>query len=1126
MIGRQAGEKLSIAVLSRHVFIPLIWKNQYKQKKQFMKVFNSYVLALLLLLAGNFSTLSAQNRTISGKVLDGLQEPLIGVSIRVEGNTIGGTTDADGMFRLRVPQGEATLIVSYVGYLTDRVKVKPGEDNLVIYMQEDAILLDEAVVIGYGTQKKVNLTGAVAMVGREKLENRATQSLASMLQGAVAGLNVTTSSGVPGSSPNINVRGTTSINSAGPLILIDGAIGELDRVNPNDVESISVIKDASAAAVYGARAAFGVILVTTKSGAANEGKATVRYSRRIGWQAPTTSTDYETTGYWSVYTVNTFWQAKNGTNYVDYTDHDMQQLLARVNDKTENPDRPWVVEDTRNGRRQWVYYGNYDWWHMLYNDNRPTQQHSISLSGGTKDVKYLVSGAYDYQKGILKQNPDIYRKYNLRSKIDFTINRYATLSNNTAFFGSQYTFQGNGSIDDTMGYSGRHALACFPMQNPDGSWLYSTPYLNYKIANGRHIMLGEGSHRNTDRANDFQNTTRLVITPWKPISLTADFTYRLYQTRNTHRANNLYYREVPDGPLLSYATGAGLNKLSESVNTRNYYSANIYANYDSAFGKKNAHHVSGVMGFNYETMRLKNISASGENLTSTSLEDLDLVGQNANGEVLTSVGGGQSEYALAGFFGRVNYDYKGRYLLEASGRYDGSSRFATGSRWGFFPSGSVGWRISEEPFFKPLSRYVDNLKLRASFGSLGNQNVSSYYTYMRLVTISDFAGYSFGEGSAMAKYSTLGAPVSSGLTWETAQQWDFGFDLTILKNRLNLTVDGYVRNTLDMLTDGIELPSVFGASVPDMNTANLRTKGYEIALSWRDQFSLGSRPIEYSMGFNISNYRSYITKYDNKDKTFAKSYYEGMRIGDIWGFVTDGLFATDEEAQKYANSVDLSYMVDGLTGGWKAGDIKFVDLDGDGEVSIGSNNVNDPGDRKILGNSLPSLSYGFTGGLRAYGFDASVFFQGTGDHYWYPDGHMMSFWGPYSYPYQTFLQKNFMDKVWTEDNTDAYFPRAMAYSTTSGPMSKVNDRYLQNIRYMRLKNLTVGYTIPINLTKKIGVEQARIYFSGENLFYWSPLKKITAYVDPEAAIDRSNETYNETFYPWQKTFMFGVDITF
>ena len=1061
----------------------------------------------------------AQQITVSGTVTDAENNPLIGAAVIVLGTTDGVITDLDGKYTIKVNSGQS-LKFSYVGYQEQTVKVD-GRSVINVKLSEGE-LLDEVVVIGYGTQKKVNLTGAVATVGSEKLENRATQSLANMLQGSVAGLNVTTSSGVPGSSPSINVRGTTSINSADPLVLIDGAVGELDRVNPNDVESISVIKDASAAAVYGARAAFGVILVTTKSGSAKDGKATVRYSGRLGWQAPTTTTDYETTGYWSVYTVNTFWRAKNGTNYVDYTDYDMQQLLARVNDKTENPDRPWVVEDTRNGRRQWVYYGNYDWWHMMYNDRRPTQQHSISLSGGTKDVKYLVSGAYDYQKGILNMNPDIYRKYNLRSKIDFTINRYATLSNNTSFYGSQYTFQGNGSIDDTIGYSGRHALACFPMKNPDGSWLYGTPYLNYKVGNGRHIMLGEGSHRNVNRTNDFSNTTRLVITPIKQLSLTGDFTYRLYQTRNTHRSNNLFYREYPDGPLLSYATGAGLNKLSESVNTRNYYSANVFANYEDTFGE--AHHVTGVVGFNYERMYLKNVSAAGQNLTSTSLDDLDLVGQNSKGEVLTEVGGGQSEYALAGFFGRVNYDYKGRYLFEASGRYDGTSRFAAGSRWGFFPSGSVGWRISEEPFFKPLSGYVDNLKLRASFGSLGNQNVSSYYTYMRLISVSDFAGFTFGEGSSMAKYATLGAPVASDLTWETSEQWDFGFDLTMLKNRLNITVDGYVRNTLNMLTDGVELPAVYGASVPDMNTADLQTKGYEVTMSWRDQFELAGRPLEYSLGFNVSNYKSYITKYDNKDKTFAKDYYEGMRIGEIWGFVTDGLF--DEEAQAYAKEVDLSYMVDGLTGGWKAGDVKFVDLDGDGMVDIGSNNVADPGDRKVLGNSLPSLSYGINASVRWCGFDVSVFFQGTGNHYWYPHGHMMSFWGPFSYPYQTFLQKDFMDKVWAEDNTDAYFPRPMAYSSTSGPLSKVNDRYLQNIRYMRLKNLTVGYTIPVNLTKKIGIDQARFYFSGENLCYWSPLKKITKYVDPEGAISRSNDTYNESFYPWQKTLLFGVDITF
>lgn len=1088
-----------------------------------MKVFNSYVLGLLLLLVGSISTLSAQNRKVSGKVLDALQEPLVGVSIRIEGTTQGTITDVDGAFDIQVPAAGATLDFSYVGYLTQKVKVKPGQKNIVVYMQEDAIMLDEAVVVGYGTQKKVNLTGAVATVDSKSLENRAAHSLTSMLQGSVPGLNVTTSSGVPGSSPDINVRGVTSINSSGPLVLIDGAVGELDRVNPNDVESISVIKDASAAAVYGARAAFGVILVTTKSGAAQDGKATVRYSGRLGWEAPTTSTEYETTGYWSVYTVNKFWQAENGGLYCDYTDYDMQQLLARVNDKTENPDRPWVVEDVRNGRRQWVYYGNYDWWHMLYNDNRPVQQHDISISGGNKDVKYLVSGAYDYQKGMLKEHPDIYRKYNLRSKIDFRINKWSTLTNNTSFYGSQYTFQGDGSVENTLAYSARHALACFPMKNPDGSWLYSTPYLNYKVANGRHIMLGEGSHRNVDRTTDFSNTTRLVITPIKALSLTADFTYRLYQTRNTSRSNNMYYREYPDAEMGVYATGAGANRLDESVNTRNYYSANAYANFDDTFN--DAHHVSGVIGFNYETMRLKNISAYGENLASTSLDDFNLVGQNAEGEVITGVDGSQSEYALAGFFGRINYDYKGRYLFEASGRYDGTSRFAAGSRWGFFPSGSVGWRISEEPFFKPLGKYVDNLKLRASFGSLGNQNVSSYYTYMRLITVSDFAGYSFGEGSSMAKYATLSAPVSSDLTWETAQQWDFGFDLTMLKNRLNVTVDGYVRNTLNMLTDGIELPAVYGASVPDMNTADLQTKGYEISVSWRDQFQLASRPVEYSLGFNVSNYKSYITKYDNKDKTFAKDYYEGMRLGEIWGFVTDGLFQSTEEAQAYASEVDLSYINNRVTGGWQAGDLKFLDLNGNKKLDIGSNTVNDPGDRKILGNSLPSLSYGINASLRWFGVDVSVFFQGTGNHYWYPTGQAMQFWGPFSYPYLTYLQKDFLKDVWAEDNPDAYFTRPMAYSATSGPLSLVNDRYLQNIRYMRFKNLTVGYTIPTALTKKIGVDQLRVYFSGENLCYWSPLKKHTKYIDPEAAIDR-DDAYNNAYYPWQKTFMFGVDVTF
>lgn len=1066
--------------------------------------------------------LSAQNRSISGKVFDTNEEPLIGVTVTIENTTIGAITDIDGAFTLQVPEGKVVLNVSYVGFVPQKVTVASGQSNVTVRLSEDAVLLNEVVVVGYGKQKKVNLTGAVASVGGEELENRVTKSLSSMLQGTVAGLNVTTSSGVPGSSASINVRGITSIHESEPLVLIDGAVGDIDRVNPNDVESISVIKDASAAAIYGARAAFGVILVTTKSGAAKDGKATVRYSGRFGWQAPTTSTDYETTGYWSVYTINQFWQANSGTLYVDYTDQDMQELWNRVNDKTEHPDRPWVVEDVRNGRNQWVYYGNYDWWHSLYRDNRPMQQHNVSISGGKDDVKYFVSGSYDKQTGILRENPDIYRKYNLRSKIDFRINEWLTMSNNTSFYSSQYSYLGDGDVENTLAYSARHALACFPQKNPDGSWLYGTPYLNYKVANGRHILLGENSHRNVERSTDFTNTTRLVYAPIRELSFTGDFTYRQYQSRNTSRSNVMYYREYPDGELLSYATGAGANRLDEAVNTNQYYSTNIFGTYDDTFNQ--AHHLSVVGGMNYEAWKNKNISAYGENLVSTDLDDLDLVGQNAEGATITGVGGGQNEYALLGIFGRINYDYKSRYLFEVSGRYDGTSRFASGSRWGFFPSASAGWRISEESFFQPVRQWIDNLKVRGSFGSLGNQNISSYYSFARLISISSL-GYTFGEGSVLPKYSSLSAPIASGMTWETAQQWDFGFDLTMLGNRLNLTVDGYIRDTKDMLTDGVDLPGVYGADLPDMNAADLRTKGYEITLNWRDRLTLGNKPFEYSVGLNLSDYKSVITKYDNENKTFAKDYYEGMEIGEIWGYVTDGLFQTDEEAKAYAEKVVLSYVLKGQTGGWQAGDVKFVDLDGDGKVGIGSNNVDNPGDRKILGNSLPSFSYGISASAQWNGFDVSAFFQGTGNHYWYPAGQSMPFWGPYSYPYLSFLQKDFLADVWTAENTDAYFPRAMAYSASSGVLSNVNDRYLQNLRYLRFKNLTVGYTLPQSWTGKARIESVRIYFTGENLCYWSPLKKHSRYVDPEAAIDRS-DAYNNAYYPWQKSFLFGIDVTF
>ena len=1085
-------------------------------------------IAVSLLLAfGGLISLYAQSRSVSGKVLDEQQVPIIGAAVILAGGgSVGSVTDIDGNFALTVPSGDVTLNVTCLGYESKAVSVSNTQSMVTIILKEDSMMIDETVVVGYGTQKKVNLTGAITTVASKELENRTSHSLTNMLQGSVPGLNITTSSGTPGASGSINIRGVTSINDAEPIVVIDGAIGDLDRVNPNDVQSISVIKDAAAAAVYGARAAYGVILITTKSGSDKDGKAIVKYSGKFGWEEPTTSTDYETRGYWSVYTVDKFWQADAGKKYTTYTDYDMGQLLARVNDKTEHPDRPWVVEDVRNGKRQWVYYANTDWYHELYKDQHPVQKHSVSISGGGKAVRYFLSASYDKKVGVIKQNPDVYQKYNLRSKLDFDINKWFKMSNNTSYFASSYSFPGVGDVENAFAYAARHALAAFPLKNPDGSWVYSTPMIsgNYNVANGRHIVYGNDKNFNLDKYNDFQNTTELKFTPVKQFNITANFTYRNYTTSYTNRQTKFDYRVYPGADIQYYTSGAGEDKLTENIKRYNYLSGNVFATFEDTW--KDAHHLTVMAGLNAETWANKNVKALGKNLLSEDLNDLNLIAPDVDGNVLTEVGGGQNAYSLLGVFARVNYDYKGRYLFEASARYDGTSRFAAGSRWGLFPSGSIGWRISEEPFFAPAKKVVNNLKLRASYGSLGNQNVG-YYAHLRTISLNYFSNYTFGEGSTKPKYSSLSNPVSSGLTWETTQQSNIGLDMTMFNNRLEFTAEAYIRDTKNMLTDGDALPGVFGADPPKANSADLRTKGYELSLSWRDQFNLAGHPFGYSVRATMSDFRSHITKFDNPTYTFGKSYYEGMRLGDIWGFVVDGLFATDEEAKQYTSEVlDCSYINGRMTGGFLAGDLRFVDLDGDKVLGIGSNTVDKPGDRKILGNSLPSLQYGMTFAFDWLGFDVSAFFQGTGNHYWYPHGFNMNFWGCYSYSYVSFLQRDFIQRCWSEENPDAYFPRPRSYSATGGELSKVNSRYLQNVRYLRFKNLTVGYTLPKKWLDKVKVDKVRIYFTGENLNYWSPLKKNCLYVDPESAFSRSSDVDNHMSYTWQKTMMFGIDITF
>ncbi|MCQ2164241.1 MAG: TonB-dependent receptor [Bacteroidales bacterium] len=1135
------------------------------------------VLTAVLMLAGVSTSVFAQSRTIKGQVLDEGGLPLMGVAVMQQGSTNGVVTDIDGNFSITVASDVVVLDVTSLGYVSQTVKLSPGQAVVTITLAEDSTMLDETVVVGYGTQKKVNLTGAVTAVDSKSLEDRTAHNLSTMLQGSVAGLNISTSSGNPGSTGTLNIRGITSINDAAPLVLIDGAPGEIDRVNPNDVESISVIKDASAAAVYGARGTYGVILVTTKKGTDKGGKATVKYSGRYGWEAPTTSTDYESRGYWSAYTVDKFWIADSGNRYTTYTDYDYGQLLARVNDKVEDPSRPWIVEDYRNGRKQWVYYCNTDWYHELYSDQHPTMQQSVSVSGGNKDVNYYISGNYDRQQGVVKVNPDVYQKYNLRAKFDFKINKYARMSNNTSFYSSLYDWIGSGDVEDSFAYASRHALASFPLKNPDGSWTYASPMIrgNYNIGNGRHIVFGEGTDRNLQRRTDFTNTTQLVIKPVEQFSLTGNFTYRQQQNMENNRNFHIPYRSSPDQEMQYYGIGSKDDELNESVRTYYRMSGNVFATYEDTFA--GSHHLTATAGMNLETVSRKDLSASGQNLISDALDDLTLVGPDATGTVITTVGGGKTSSALLGFFGRINYDYNGRYLFEVSGRYDGSSRFAKGHRWGFFPSASAGWRISEEPFFSSAKRTVNNLKLRASFGSLGNQQVSDF-AYMQLINIYQFNtsghySYSFNEGSTNGKYASLSAPVSGSLTWETAQQYDLGLDAAFLGNRLEFTGDLYVRNTLNMLTAGQKLPGVYGADAPKINAANLSTRGYELALSWRDSFKLAGKPFGYSFKATLSDYRTYVTKYDNNPNRLLSDYIAGERVGEIWGYRTDGIFATDKEAADW----DRGYYVDDngnevaipgagnvtywkgnrIKGGMMAGDLKFLDqpttpyyktdengeyiLDENGQkildhygydakISAGANSLDDHGDLVKLGNSLASLQYGFTVAADWLGFDVSAFFQGTGNHYWYPTGINMAFWGPYGYSYMSFIPRDFyLDKCWTADHTDAYFPRPRAYSSTGGYLSLANDRYLQNLRYLRLKNLSVGYTVPQTLTRKAAIDKIRIYFSGENLCYWSPLTKATRYLDPEAAFQRNSDNSsarNEMYYPWQKTFMFGIDIQF
>ena len=1070
----------------------------------------------MLLAAVSFSAY-AQKLTVSGTVRDN-SGPVIGAVVQAKG--ANAVTDADGRFSISAASNDV-LTVSCLGYISQQVPVR-GRGNIDIFLEEDNMMIEDAVVVGYGVQKKENLTGAVSVVSSSSIANRSNANLGGILQGTVPGLTVSSPSGRPGENVDINIRGWNSINSGSPLVLVDGVVGSLERVNPNDVESISVLKDASSAAVYGAKAAFGVILVTTKSGSSNEGRAKVTYSGRWGFSLPTTSTDWETRGYDFVYTLNLFTKTFKGQQSILYDEADMQELWIRRNDVTENPERPWVVLDNKNSG--YKFYGNTDWWHYFFNDIKPSQNHNISFRGGTKGVKYFLSGNFDQEQGMFRINPDIYKKYNLRSRISFDVTPWLNVSNNTAYYMSTYSYPGLADMDDALYKCSAGYFPYMVPLTPEGTYIYKDNF-----GGGGQSILGNLANENfvnRNRNSNLTTTTEFTIKPIKQLEIRANYSYSNNNYYQINRSVNGTFAATTRMNTMTVTTDDNLDKLVENTQYIDLHSVNVYATYADTFA--NAHNLKVMAGGQYESYYHKRLTATGYNLMSEELNDMNLVSGDAEGNKKTETTGGQSAYALLGFFGRVNYDYKGKYLVELSGRYDGSSRFPRGQRFGFFPSASIGWRFSEESFFEPLKGWWNDGKLRFSYGSLGNQQVG-YYDYIRSVTLGTQAYLFGGVKSATAVF---GDPVASNLTWETVEQKNLGLDLAFLDNRITFTGEAYIRDTRNMLTTGKALPSMYGARAPRTNNADLRTLGYELSLTYRNHFQLLGSRFDYNITGTFNDYVGYITKFDNPNGDLS-TYYEGMKYGEIWGYVTDGLFASDADAAAYMEKVNINTSeVYGIIStsvggdlGLRAGDVKYVDVNGDGVISAGANTTKDPGDRKIIGNSQPRFQYGLTLGFNWKGIDFSMFLQGIGHMDWYPAIDSRYFWGPYARPFTSWIQKDFLNQCWSEENPNAYFPRPRSYVAgvgTGRELTSVNDKYLQNLAYCRLKNVTLGYTLPEKWTMKVKIESVRVFFSGENLAYLAPGFHCN-YIDPEAAAKTGKKDH---IYPWQKTLMFGIDITF
>ena len=1052
-----------------------------------------------------------QKKIITGTVVDPNGEAVIGANVVVKGTTNGTITDMDGKFSLEVPEG-ATLEVSYVGYSNHEIKVG-NHTTLSIALKEDSEALEELVVVGYGTQKKVNLTGAVEQVTSEVFDNRSVPNVTQALQGSIPNLNIQITDGKPTRTASYNVRGTTSIGQGGEaLVLIDGVEGDPSMLNPNDIASVSVLKDAASAAIYGARGTFGVVLITTKE--PNKDKTSVTYSGNFSLQRPSTIPDFVTDGYeyashfyeayhaWNNYSADPKNINKTQEFSLAYLDEFKRRKEAGITEE-------WAIDPSG----KYVYYGNTDYYGELYKKNTFAQDHNLSISGNNGKLNYYISGRFYGYDGLFKYNTDNYKMMNLRAKGSIQVFNWLKIENNMEFSNMNYHNPINvgegGSIWRNLSDEG-HPSA--PIYNPDGTLTHSAAYT---IGD---FIYGKNGIDTNNRV--LRNTTSFTASFLdNKIHVRGDFTFRNTDQGETQRRVAVPY-STQEG-VISYLS-TQYNDLQEYKKETNYLATNIYADYEDTFNDD--HYFKGMIGYNYEQSTYDALKVLRNGLL---LEDSKNINMALGDAITTS--GEYNRWRVAGAFFRINYAYKDRYLVEVNGRYDGSSKFPTDQQWAFFPSVSAGWRLSEEAFWNVKPEILSDVKIRASYGSLGNGNVDPY-SFLELLSIQTSDRVLNGLKN---KYTSAPGVIPDGLTWETATTTDVGLDFGSLNGKFRFSGDYYIRKTTDMYTVGQTLPDVFGADSPKGNYADMTTKGWEITLTYRDQFHLAEKPFNFEIRGTLSDYLSTIDKYNNQDGKLT-DYYSGMRVGEIWGYETEGLFQSQEEINNHADQTLIQSSSQRVT---YPGDVKIKDLNNDGVIDYGNNTLDDHGDKTIIGNSLPRFSYSLNLSGDWNNFFISVFFQGVGKQDWYPSNECI-FWGQYNRPYNNLPQWH-LGNYWTEDNPDAYLPRYAGYN--SSIKETPQTRYLQNVAYIRLKNLQLGYNLPQNITSKLYIQNARLYISAENLWCWSPLYKHTRDLDvtniygsdPELTDADMNSGLNGNHgsgdgnsYPQMTSISLGVSVTF